>query len=49
VSGLSLIIHASLKIGANDGGNCVGEFNITEQRAAALFESTYIVNFVDVL
>ena len=28
VSGLSLIIHASLKIGVTDGGNCVGEIII---------------------
>jgi hypothetical protein len=47
VSGLSLIIHASLNIGATDGGNCVGEFKITEQWAVALLESTCIVNFVD--
>ena len=46
-SGLSLIIQASLKIGVKDGGNCVGEFKITDQGAVALFESNYIVTFVD--
>jgi hypothetical protein len=47
VSGVSLIIHASLKLSAIDGENCVGEFKITEQGAVALLESTCIVTFVD--
>ena len=35
-NGLSPIIHASLKTGVTDVGNCVCEFKITEQGEVAL-------------